>query len=225
MSKRMTNWLSLFIFFSLVLLSGIVAAQTITTKTFSLTVTQTGSPLIFTTSSLPNGVTNFPYASTRSAVTASGGTLPFVFSIAGGSLPTGLSLASTGVISGTPTSSGVSSFVVQVTDSATPAVSITGNFSITIYGALTITTTSLPSANVAVIYSASIQISGGLGPYACLLSSGALPTGLSLSTSSATCQISGTPAQAGTYSFTILVADSASNLAKIQGEANLYAMR
>src|SRR6202035_4565143 len=65
-------------------------------------------------SSLPAGTQNAPYSQT---VSASGGTAPYIYSIASGSLPVGLVLAAgTGVISGTPTGSGPSTFTVQALD-------------------------------------------------------------------------------------------------------------
>jgi hypothetical protein len=61
-------------------------------------------------------------------IAATGGTPPYSWSIASGSLPTGLLLASSGQISGIPTQAGSSSFTAQVQDSknstATQAVSI-----------------------------------------------------------------------------------------------------
>ena len=66
------------------------------------------------TPSLPNGTQNIAYSAT---LTASGGTMPYSWSVTAGTLPTGLALASgTGVISGTPTGTGTSNFTVQVTD-------------------------------------------------------------------------------------------------------------
>ena len=50
-------------------------------------------------------------------MTASGGTAPYTFALLSGSLPAGLSLSAGGVISGTPTGSGASSFTVGATDS------------------------------------------------------------------------------------------------------------
>jgi uncharacterized repeat protein (TIGR01451 family) len=63
-------------------------------------------------------------------LTATGGTSPFTWSISGGSLPSGITLnSSTGVLSGTPTSAGLYSFTVKVTDSfgqsATQSLSMT----------------------------------------------------------------------------------------------------
>lgn len=79
-----------------------------------------------TTGSLPNGAVGSAYSQT---VTASGGTGSYTWSLTAGSLPSGLSLgASTGTISGTPTTAGTSNFTVQASSgsrSATRALSIT----------------------------------------------------------------------------------------------------
>jgi hypothetical protein len=66
------------------------------------------------TTSLLGGTAGTAYTQ---ALSASGGTAPYAWSIASGSLPAGLSLAG-GTISGTPTTAGTSSFTVQVADSA-----------------------------------------------------------------------------------------------------------
>lgn len=50
-------------------------------------------------------------------ITASGGVGPYTFSVVGGALPTGLSMSSGGVISGTPTAVNTFSFTVQAMDS------------------------------------------------------------------------------------------------------------
>ena len=52
-----------------------------------------------------------------SSMSASGGTAPYTYAIGAGALPTGLSLnASTGAITGTPSTAGTFGFQVQVTD-------------------------------------------------------------------------------------------------------------
>jgi uncharacterized repeat protein (TIGR01451 family) len=75
----------------------------------------------------PSGTVGVAYTDT---FTAANGTTPYTFSISSGTLPAGLTLtASTGVVSGTPTTAGTSSFTVKVTDArsatATFATSIT----------------------------------------------------------------------------------------------------
>lgn len=72
-------------------------------------------PLAVTTMILPGTSVNAAYPATT--LQASGGVPPFSWSILSGSLPPGLTLASSGAISGTATQSGNFPFVVQVTDS------------------------------------------------------------------------------------------------------------
>jgi hypothetical protein len=89
-----------------------------------------GAALTITTQSLPGGALNVAYSTT---LAASGGTLPYTWSIVGGSLPAGLSLnSSTGVISGTPAESGSFSFTVQVTDAGNPGQSASKALSISV---------------------------------------------------------------------------------------------
>ena len=75
----------------------------------------------------PSGQAGVAYSD---ALAVTGGTGPFTWSVSGGSLPPGLTLnSSTGVLSGTPTTAGLYSFTVQVTDSfgltATQSLSMT----------------------------------------------------------------------------------------------------
>ena len=85
--------------------------------------------LTIATASLANGTQNVAYSAT---LAASGGTLPYTWSIASG-LPPGLTLNSgTGVISGTPTTVGTYSFTAQVTDAGNPALNATKALSIVI---------------------------------------------------------------------------------------------
>lgn len=86
------------------------------------------TPLI-TTASFPNGVTSNPYSFTTAV---SGGTGPYTWAITAGSLPTGLTLAtSTGIISGTPSGSGTSIFTIRVTDSVSQSNSLATFITIT----------------------------------------------------------------------------------------------
>jgi large repetitive protein len=79
----------------------------------NLTVTVTGSNLYFTSSSpVPAYVGN--YYSFQ--LGASGGTSPYAFSLASGSLPAGLNLSSGGFIYGTPVNNNEHYFTVRVTD-------------------------------------------------------------------------------------------------------------
>ncbi|MCE9667137.1 putative Ig domain-containing protein [Myxococcus stipitatus] len=83
-------------------------------KTGSRAVTATVlSAFTVTTPSLSNGTRGQPYQAT---LTASGGVEPLSWSIASGTLPSGLSLSSDGVLSGTPTAQGTFRFTVTARD-------------------------------------------------------------------------------------------------------------
>jgi len=79
---------------------------------------------------------------------------------------------------------------------------------VTVPPPLAITTASLPAATAGVQYSAVLEGSGGVTPYLWSVSSGSLPSGITLN--GTTGVISGTPAQAGTGNFTVQLTDSAS---------------
>jgi len=144
-----------------------------------------------------------------SALVASGGVAPYTFSITSGSLPPGLTLnTSTGAITGTPTTAGTYNFTAQIVDSQ--GNTATSSCSIVVSPTLTL---SCPNgtAQVGVAYSSALVASGGVAPYTFSITSGSLPSGLTLNTS--TGAITGTPTTAGMYNFTAQVVDSKGNTA------------
>jgi len=166
--------------------------------TGSFTIKINPAAFVITTSSLPAGTVGTAYTATSLA--AAGGTPPYTWSASG--LPSGLSISSAGVISGTPAAAGSFSVTVQATDSA--QVTATKSFSITVIGVLTITTATLPAGTVGSPYSQTLAASGGTAPYT--WSASGLPSGLSMSSAGV---ISGTPTAAGSFSVTLTVTDSA----------------
>jgi hypothetical protein len=78
------------------------------------TPTQQLAPLSIPVTSLPDAPLGQAYGQ---SLAASGGTPPYAWSIAAGSLPAGLSLSALGTISGTPTTLSQTSLTVRVTDS------------------------------------------------------------------------------------------------------------
>jgi uncharacterized membrane protein len=159
------------------------------------------APLAITTTSLPSGTVGTAYSQT---LAATGGTPPYTWQTGSGSLPGGLTLSSSGTISGTPNSAGSFTFQVGVSDSAQGTA--VGTFTIVIApAALVIITTSLPGGTVGTSYTATLTATGGTLPYTWSVASGGLPAGLSISSAGV---ISGTPAAAGTFSVTLQVTDS-----------------
>jgi len=158
--------------------------------------------------SLPTGTLGAPYAG---SIAAQGGTSPYQWSLASGSLPSGLTLATaTGTITGTPGTLGTSSFLVSVSDASSPALTVSKSLNITVSPAtLKIATNSLPAGTAGVSYQATLLAQGGTVPYLqWAVESGTLPPGLVLN--GATGTISGTPTVAGTVTFAVSVSDSGS---------------
>ena len=112
--------------------------------------------------------------------------------------------STTGAITGTPVTAGSYSFTVKATDANNQSAS--QPLSVTVFSALTITTSTLANGIVGISYSAACSASGGQSPYTFSLSAGALPTGLSLNSS--TCAITGTPTTNGTFNFSVKVTDT-----------------
>ena len=69
--------------------------------------------ITLTPTTLPNGVVGQPYSKT---ITANNGSSPYNFVLRYGSLPTGLSLSTGGLLSGTPIKKGTFSFYIDVKD-------------------------------------------------------------------------------------------------------------
>jgi len=139
------------------------------------------------------------------AMTVTGGTAPYVFSVVG-TLPAGLLLnASTGAIAGTPTASGT--FSIQVKD-ANGAVATT-TCAITINGALSVSCAAISTGTVGVAFdSGPMTVTGGTPTYTYLVV-GTLPAGLTLNAS--TGAISGTPTASGTFSIKVTDANGATS--------------
>jgi uncharacterized protein (TIGR03437 family) len=158
-------------------------------------------PLSINSAQFPNGTVGVGYSQ---ALAASGGTSPYTWKLASGSLPPGLNLdPSSGRIAGTPNAAGGFNFIAQVTDSA--GASASQSFAISIVVGVSISTASLVGGTVGVPYSQVLAAAGGTPPYRWSVSSGSLPPSLNLDPAGA---IGGTPSAAGTFSLTIQVTDS-----------------
>lgn len=136
-------------------------------------------------------------------LTIVGGTGPFTWNLIG-SLPPGLSLIvtdRTALLIGTPLAGGAFEFQLQIFDAI--GGYLTKNMTVSV---LQITSASIPGYELGVPYSFQLGISGGSGNYAWKISSGSLPTGLTLSLSGL---ISGTVTTEQTTAFTVTAIDLA----------------
>jgi hypothetical protein len=171
-------------------------------QAFSVTINHV-TPTI-TTGSLPDGTKDAAYSATL-AGTGEGAT----YAVSLGTLPAGIALnATTGVIAGTPTGSGVSSFTITKSNtggSVAQALSIDVK-----HVAPTITTGTLPDATKGTAYSAALAGGGESATYA--VSLGALPSGMTINTTTGV--IAGTPTGSGVSSFTITKSNTGGSVAQ-----------
>ena len=164
--------------------------------------------LTVTTPSLPDA--NLGQAYTAPALQASGDTVNS-WTLAGGALPAGLTLAANGVISGTPTQSGTFSFNVQANGNGT---SDTRGLSIFVLAPLELqslvgkkppTTGWTAKTTVNKALTTGVKAVGGRAPYT-FTSAGALPPGITLD--AATGAVTGAATSSGKFASTITVTDS-----------------
>jgi large repetitive protein len=133
------------------------------------------------------------------------------WSIASGALPAGLTInASSGVISGTPTTAGESTFTVQAAIDAQR--SDTKTLTIAVRSPLVANATRgfdsdtrTAQTEVGLAFSARLTATGGQGPYTWTLT-GSLPEGIEFDATTGT--LSGTAELPGTFRFTLAIADS-----------------
>jgi outer membrane autotransporter protein len=174
----------------------------------SLTLTVSAPSISIAPGTLTSGTYNTAYSQT---ISASGGTAPYTYSLESGTLPAGMTLSSTGVLSGTPTQAGDFSISVKAGDSTTGVgapYSASQPYTLHIDApTITLSPSTLPNATVATSYSQTLSASGGTAPYTFSLDSGTLPTGLTLAPNGT---LSGTPTASGDFSFSVKATDAVS---------------
>ncbi|MEY9893121.1 hypothetical protein ABIA31_006799 [Catenulispora sp. MAP5-51] len=199
------------------------------TATQRLTIT-VANPLMMTTLTLPDGVAGTQYSQ---QLEASGGTMPYTWSVPPAQLPAGLTLGSTtGLLSGTPQKNGTFTFSVSVADAGSPARTVSQSFSVRVVTGFAITTSSLSPVEVgrqvgvaptvttaAAAPPPGIQLQAGGGqpistlpgtpptPVYAWQPTGTLPPGLQLTS---TGLLTGTPFFTGTFSFSVQAVDASS---------------
>lgn len=148
---------------------------------------------------LARGSVGIAYSTT---LNVAGGTAPFSWSVESGSLPAGLTLSSSGILSGTPNAAGNSSFTIEVTDANDLVAS--ASLSLNVVNLAIVTPSTLPGAVINVPYNLTLTTTGAAAPVTWNLLSGSLPSGLSLSSAGV---LSGTPTTASASTFTLLATD------------------
>ena len=188
--------------------------------TYNVTATATGvtSTAIFTMTNVASLsiVTSAVINATQAAqynqqLIATGGTPPYTWSLGSGSLPAGLNLAPSGLISGTPTSAGTFTFTAHVRDSLGAAAD--QGLSLAVASTLAISSCPAATGIVNLPYSSTATATGGQTPYTWSFASGAFPPGLTLNALSGA--VAGTPSSSGTFSVTLVVTDKSTATAQL----------
>jgi hypothetical protein len=187
-----------------------VTATSVSDPTKSAAVQIAVNPLpSITTQSVQPATAGTSYSA---AISASGGSSPFMWSLSSGTLPAGITMApgttNSVTVSGMPTGAGSSPVTFKMVDatgvSATQALTITVNPP----PALTITTSSLAAGVVGTAYSQTVSATGGVPSYHWTITAGSLPAGLALNANSGAITGNPTGTFTGTSNFTIKVMDS-----------------
>jgi len=133
-------------------------------------------PVSVSTAVLPQGVLGKTYSE---SLGGAGGTGSYSWSVSQGSLPPGFTLSPDGVLSGTPTTVGTTTFKVQLANAGPPAQFSAKTFSLAIVDAPAVDTSSLPGATVGGLYTQTLTAVFGTAPYSWSLvpGQGVLPTG------------------------------------------------
>jgi uncharacterized protein (TIGR03437 family) len=173
----------------------------------ALTFSVNALPIIIGPNSLPDAAIGQAYSA---QLTATNARPPFSFAL--DSPPGDFSVNSDGRITGTPQGvAGPRSLSVRVTDNN--GTTSTRQYTINVNGSatsLSITTQTLTAAVRGASYLATLSAAGGSTPYTFQITQGALPPGLTLSTSGA---LAGIPTSAGAFSVIVTVTDSQSRTA------------
>ena len=189
--------------------ANIATVLSATTGVTSGTAETTTAPNITTATPLANVVEDVAMSSVTFAV--SGGTAPFTWSVNPGStLPSGLSLSTGGVLSGTPPTPGTYNFTIKVTDSTVGgALTDTQAYTLTVTptsSTLNILTTTLTATEVASNFTKQLEVTGGTPPYDWSVNTGSsLPSWLTLTPDGV---LSGVSDAVGTFNFTVKVTDA-----------------
>jgi large repetitive protein len=163
--------------------------------------------LLIVQNSVPGGATGQAYSQQLSAESVASlnprnsSPATATWKVQSGNPPAGITLSSSGLLSGTPTAEGSYTFVVRAEGGG--GAFATATYTINIRQPLALDA-AITTGEVSVPYTVKPTATGGGGTYTWKVSKGALPTGLTLAPDGT---IAGTPAVAGRFPFTLTVAD------------------
>ncbi len=175
-----------------------------------------------TTPSLPDANVNQPY--TSPGLTATGATVTS-WTLAGGTLPAGLTLGTNGVITGTPTQSGTFAIKVQANATGGSATKDLSLFVLAPLGIQTLTDKTPPETGltakrlVGQSLATGVKAVGGRGPYT-FSAEGDVPPGITVDPALGT--ITGAGTTAGRYAFTVTVTDATGTKASVPWNITIF---
>ncbi len=178
-----------------------------TSKIFPVTILTGAAAFKATSSANAGAVLNRPMLNIN--LTGLGGVRPYTWSLVGGSLPAGVTLnGPSGIISGTPTASGVFAATIRGTDSGATRQTDDHTITINVAPAPVITTpATLPNGISNVAYFAPLSVSGGMAPYSWAVT-GASPLPPNLALPALSGAIAGFPTGASVTSLDVTVTDA-----------------
>lgn len=158
-------------------------------------------PVEIVTGALPHALVGQPYAQ---SLEATGGAGNYVWSLTAGSLPSGVTLSTSGALLGNPAAGTAGSYTVtfQATDTLGSSDTRTILLEVLSTSPVTVLTDALPPAVRGVLWPDQyLAAVGGTAPYTWAVIAGALPSGIALTPS--TGRLSGTPLVSGLFTFTV----------------------
>ena len=193
---------------------GVLSGTPTQTGTFPITVRATGGngcfgnggtynlviscqTIVVTNPGTATGTAGVAFSQTFTQTGAVGGA---TFTINSGTLPTGLTLAPGGVLSGTPTQTGTFPITVRATG-GNGCFGNSGTYNLVIScQTITVTNPVIATGTAGAAFSQTFTQTGAIGGATFTINSGTLPTGLTLSPGGI---LSGTPTQTGTFPITV----------------------